>query len=300
MDTKNKHNLGPLQGPFLFVVNPNSGTGAVNTFRKSIEKFDNDERIGVIESKSPEHSLELARSAQSRGYAAVIAVGGDGSVHEIAAELIGTAVALGIIPTGSGNGISRHLGIANQIPKAIDQMLKGKMRIIDTFKVNEEIAIGFSGIGIDAQVAKLFAETTERGFSNYVKLSIDAFTNYKPTSFTIKVDDDKHTISAYSIVAANTSQFGNNAFINPQAKDDDGLIELIAVKAMPPAMLMPVASRLFLKSIHRSKWVDVLKAKRIEIENHDGAELQIDGEALGVRKKLIIEVNPQSLKVLTP
>lgn len=300
MDTKNKHNLGPLQGPFLFVVNPNSGTGAVNTFRKSIKKFDNDERIRVIESRNPEHSLELAHSAQSQGYAAVIAVGGDGSVHEIAAELIGTAVALGIIPTGSGNGISRHLGISNQIPKAIDQMLKGKMRIIDTFKVNEEIAIGFSGIGIDAQVAKLFAETTERGFSNYVKLSIDAFTNYKPTSFTIKVDDDKHTIAAYSIVAANTSQFGNNAFINPQAKDDDGLIELIAVKAMPPAVLMPVASRLFLKSIHRSKWVDVLKAKRIEIENHDGAELQIDGEALGVRNKLIIEVNPQSLTVLTP
>lgn len=292
--------MGPIQGPFLFIVNPKSGTGGVNTFRKSIASFSSSEKFTVVESQSPEHSLDLARSADSKGYQAVIAVGGDGSVHEIGAQLIGSSIALGIIPTGSGNGISRHLGISNAIPKALDQMLNGKVRCIDTFLVNEQPAIGFSGIGIDAQVAKMFSEATERGFSNYVKLSIDAFTHYKPTDFKFNVDGTEYALPAYSLVCANTSQFGNNAFINPQAIDDDGYLEIIIIKAMPPAMLMPVASRLFLKSIHKSKWVDVLKGKRFEIQNLEGAELQIDGEALGVCKNLTFEVRPQSLMIITP
>ncbi len=299
MTLETNNNSGPLQGPFLFIVNPNSGTGAVDAFRKSI-RSNSSQKFTVIESKSPEHSLELARNAKSRGYEAVIAVGGDGSVHEIGAQLIDSSIPLGIIPTGSGNGISRHLGISNSIPKAIDQMLKGKVRFMDTFQVNGQPAIGFSGIGIDAQVAKMFSEASERGFSNYVKLSIDAFTNYTPTSFALKIDDDEHEIAAYSVVCANTSQFGNNAFINPKAVDNDGELELVVIKAMPPAMLMPVASRLFLKTIHKSKWVKVFKGKRFNIQNIEEAELQIDGEALGVFKNLTFEVKPQSLMVITP
>jgi len=292
--------LGPLEGPFLFIVNPNSGTGAVNTFRKVITQFNAANNFTVIESQSPAHSLKLAHEAGSNGYEAVIAVGGDGSVHEIGAQLIGTTVALGIIPTGSGNGVSRHLGISNTIPKAIEQMLKGKVRPIDTFIVNNQPAIGFAGVGIDAHVAKMFSEASERGFSNYVKLSIDAFTNYKHTAFNFNADGNSESTSAFSLVCANTSQFGNNAFINPQADDDDGFLELVIIKNMPPAMLVPVASRLFLKSIHKSKWVSTLKVKRIEIENLGDAQLQINGEALGVFKNLTFEVRPKSLMVLIP
>jgi len=291
---------GPIEGPFLFIVNPNSGTGKVKTFFTAIKEHKSLKKFQVIESESRDHSVELAQNAASNGYKAVIAVGGDGSVHEIGTQLIDTDVALGIIPTGSGNGISRHLGISNSIPKAIDQILKGNTRTFDTLLINNNPAIGFAGIGIDAHVAKMFENATERGFSNYVKLSIDAFTNYKPSLFKIKGEDFEEEVMAYTIVCANINQFGNNAFINPNAIDDDGELELVLIKQMAPAMLMPVASRLFLKSLHKSKWVSVYKGKRFEIENIGEAPLQIDGEAIGITQSITFEVQPHSLTVITP
>lgn len=288
-------------GPFLFIVNQNSGTGGYERFQKHIHALQGSSPFEVVTSKSPEHSIELARSAPSKGYKAVIAVGGDGSVHEIGVQLIGTETALGIIPTGSGNGISRHLGISNKVEEAVDELFAGKVRSIDTFEVNCAPSIGFCGSGIDAHVAKAFDEASERGFSNYVKLSIDAFSHYQPQFYTLLLDG-KETIvqQAYTVVVANITQFGNNAYINPEGVDDDGLLDVIVVKDLPPTALMPLASRLFLNNIHKSKWVKTARAKRIELVTNHPVAYQIDGEPMPPTTMLTFEVKPGSLHVITP
>jgi diacylglycerol kinase (ATP) len=285
------------QGPFLFIVNPKSGTGLAQTFLEYIKTVKHQQAFEVIVSESGEHSVSLAKNAASNGYGAVIAVGGDGSVHEIGIELIHSNVALGIIPTGSGNGVSRHLGISNDVKTATQQMLSGNFKYIDTIKANEHRAIGFCGIGIDAHVASVFASSTERGFNNYMKLTIDAFSNYTPTPFEL-MDSQLPISEAYTVVIANTSQFGNNAYINPKAKDDDGLLECIVISKFPQIAFPELASRLFLKNIDKSKHVKVLKNQRFTVRNIGLAPFQIDGETIETANTFTFEVDHKSLKVI--
>lgn len=287
------------QGPFLFIVNPKSGTGSAQIFLEYIKTVKHHHSFEVVVSESSEHSVSLAKNAALNGYSAVIAVGGDGSVHEIGLELIHTHVALGIIPTGSGNGVSRHLGISNDIKKATQQMLNGHFRYIDTIKANKHRAIGFCGIGIDAHVASVFANSTERGFNNYMKLTIDAFSNYNPTPF--EITDSQLPISeAYTVVIANTTQFGNNAFINPKGKDDDGLLECVIIDDFPQIAFPELASRLFLKSIDKSKHVKLIRSKVFNVRNIGLAPFQIDGETIETANTFTFEVDPKSLKVIVP
>lgn len=291
---------GLIEGPFLFIVNPKSGTGAYRLFRERIAITKSTRAFEVIESQSPAHSVELAHTASAKGFAAAIAVGGDGSVHEIGTPLIGSDCALGIIPTGSGNGIARHLGISMQPATAIDQILTGKFRRMDTLTVNNRPIIGFCGIGFDGYVARLFSEATERGFSNYVKLTLDAITQYKATPFAFSIGDKRSETDALTMVCANIRQFGNNAAINPQANDADGLLEVITVRPFPVASFPSLASRLFLNTFHKSKFVKVERTDHIRIQNLGAAEVQIDGEPFGSPNELDIAVKARSLKVLVP
>ena len=300
MSKKQTQEKGRITGPFLFVANPNSGTGKVEEFMHLASKLEERGDVEIVESTSPEHSIELAKTAGERGFEAVIAVGGDGSVHEIGMQLIGSDVALGIVPTGSGNGVSRHLGIPNQIKPAVECLLQGKIRRMDTFTANDHPCIGFCGVGIDAAIAEAFDKSTDRGFSNYVKLSIDAFATYEPGETIIQTPSNELTEEVFTVVCANTSQFGNNAYINPSGKDDDGKVEMIIVKHFPPVQLMPLASRLFLKNIHRSKFVEVYSGEAFSVIPPKGISYQIDGEPMGHASKVEFRVNPSSLNVLIP
>ncbi|MEX2596024.1 MAG: diacylglycerol kinase family protein [Salibacteraceae bacterium] len=300
MSTLEKKQEGLIEGPFLFIVNPNSGTGTVKRFDDIIKNKQRDQAIEVIISQSPQHSIDLARSAASRGYSSVVAVGGDGSVREIGIQLINSDCPLGIIPTGSGNGIARHLGISMQMETAIEQVLNGKKRAIDTLLVNNKPAIGWCGTGIDGEVALAFDNATERGFSNYVKLSLDVLLTYKATPMKVLWNDQSKDFEAYTIVAANTTQYGNNAFINPKGKDDDGLLDLIVIKAMPTFAIMPLASRLFLKSITGSKWVEHIRSEKFTLINQGNAPCQIDGEPVNMEETITFEIVPKSLTIIEP
>lgn len=293
-------NEAPISGPFLFIVNPNSGTGIVQNFGKALDKVASKPDHEVVISESGAHSITLAKSAKSNGFVAVVAVGGDGSVNEIGQQLINSDIPLGIVPTGSGNGIARHFKISTQLTTAIKQAFKGKVETMDTLKVNDRFAIGFCGVGVDGFIAHEFNQTKDRGFSNYVKLTIDAFGKYQPTEFNFEVDGQSDSSKAYTVVVANAQQFGNNAFINPKGKDNDGLLELILVKAFPPQAFPAIASRLFLKNIHQSKYIAIKPGKRFRIENLEQASLQIDGEFAGNPHEIIVEVVPSSLNILVP
>ncbi|MCO4805081.1 diacylglycerol kinase family protein [Salibacteraceae bacterium] len=289
-----KKNQGPQWGPFLFVVNPHSGTNNDTSFLSVFDDAGIDYSVEV--STSPNHMLDLVRRAVSSGIQAVIAVGGDGTVHGIGKELMDTDVALGVIPTGSGNGIARHLGIPMDKNAAIKALFQPKIRRIDTLKVNDTCALGFGGLGFDGLIAERFSHSQGRGFGNYIKLCLEAFNEYASGNFNI----DGKEQPAFSIIAANINQFGNDAFINPDAVDDDGLFELIKINHPPIASFPSLASRLFMRKFHQSKFVTVDKRGAVEILNLDKAHLQIDGEPYGTPSVVRVESNPSSLNVMIP
>lgn len=287
--------------PFLCIVNPHSGAGSSKTFIQNIDQYRDPERLDIEISQSTQHSIDLAKRACEEGREAVIAVGGDGSVQEVATQLIGSSTALGIVPTGSGNGIARHLGISMKPSVALEQMLAGKRRTVDTFRVNDRPGIGFAGVGVDGHVARLFDEANERGFSNYIKLSLDASLSYTSTRFRIYPEDALPiNVEAMTVLLANTSQLGNNAVVNATGADDDGQLELIIVKKVPTVNMMTLASRMFLSTLHKSPFVEVLTGGRFTLENLDMAELHIDGEVVATASSLTFEVRPRSLHVLIP
>lgn len=281
-------------GPFLFITNPKSGIGAFDEFKKSIARFSNRPDIKVVESKSEQHTESLCKSAVSDGYRSIVAVGGDGTVHSIGAQLINKDISFGIIPTGSGNGIARHLGISQHIPTAIKQILSSKSRLIDTLLVNEHPAIGFCGVGFDGYVAKLFDISGKRGFRNYINLSYKAYRSYQDKRYLI----DGIELKAFSVIIANINQFGNDAFINAHAIDDDGKFEVITINRPPFHAAPSVASRLFLKTFHESRFVTRTSKSYLEIDNLELASIQIDGETLEPIQKLKINIVPKSLNVL--
>lgn len=291
---------GFAKGPFLFIVNPNSGTGMVQSFINKVEAFRSKADIKIEISKNGNHSVELAQNADKDGFEYVIAVGGDGSVHEIGVQLVNKKVALGIIPTGSGNGISRHLGISNNIDIATAQILQGNTKAIDIIKTDKDLAIGFCGLGIDAQVASIFAESKKRGFFSYVKLTVNAFNQYNPTEIEVITENYHQVHECYSLIIANISQLGNNAYINPQGIDDDGTMECIVIKKFPSLAFAELASRLFLKNIQKSEYIEIIRAKTIKINNLGLAPFQIDGETIKTANSFTFEVLPKALNVIIP
>ncbi len=254
----------------------------------------------VVISESGAHSVQLAREAGSKGFKAVVAVGGDGSVNEIGRQLIGSGIPMGIVPTGSGNGIARHFGISTKLSTAIRQAFRGHVKTIDTMCVNDEAAVGFCGVGFDGFVAQQFNAIGERGFSNYVKLTIDIFGSYEANSYALDFDGNQSEAEAYSVVVANARQFGNNAFINPTGREDDGFLELVIVRNFPKAAFASLASRLFLQNIHKSKYVETHRVTKVVIQNPGKEPLQIDGEYASSPKEVVVTIDPASLNILVP
>ncbi|GAB5539719.1 MAG: YegS/Rv2252/BmrU family lipid kinase [Salibacteraceae bacterium] len=281
--------------PFLFVVNPNSGTGKSSYVSKVLKGL-NPSLAEVAESTSIEQSENIVKQALRENRRAIIAVGGDGTVHSIGKLLINTNTALGVIPVGSGNGIARHLGVSMNLKKAVQTVLSGHERTIDTFKVNGHTAIGFAGIGFDGKVAENFHNHHTRGFWSYVKLTLNTYRAYQSTDYSV----DGKSCKQFALVVANISQYGNNAYINPLANDNDGKVELIFLKK-PGVMDIPLAGyQLFNAQIHQSKLVEIQSKTQFSIDNKQEAAIHIDGEPVPMNRLIEIKVNPKSLTVICP
>jgi diacylglycerol kinase (ATP) len=292
----NKNNVKDSNAsPFLFLLNDKSGTKSIKRVKHLLSSLD-DNLVSIEETESKEHALILCQKAINEGKKYVIAVGGDGTVNSIGSVLIGSNTTLGILPTGSGNGIARHLGISMNQSKALDQILKANTRSIDTLKINDQHAIGFAGLGFDAYVANLFDQYHTRGFSSYVKLTLMAYRSYNST--TIKTNDHpQHEI--YSLIFANMSQLGNNAYVNPFCVDNDGYFEMLSIRKPSTAQIPLTTWQLFNKRLNESKLVQYSKHEQVSIQNIDKAYLHIDGEVYGKPENLTIRIKPNSLNVIT-
>ncbi len=290
-----------MKKKILFIINPISGVGRQKIAEKIIaEKINKNLFDYEIEyTNAAKHAIALSKKGTQESFNIITAVGGDGSVNEVAKSLIGTPVALAILPCGSGNGTARHMKLPINLNKALQIINQDKITIIDTFSINNEFAINTAGIGFAAHIANAFSKLKKRGFENYIKIAIKDSFNYKSQPCSIEIGGHIKNVNAFIIDICNGSQWGNNAAIAPHAENNDGLLDLCIVSNFPFINFPLMATRLFTKSIHKSKFVEIIKVKEVLIRQ-EKMIAHIDGEPIEIGNELRVKINPLSLKVVVP
>lgn len=226
-----------------------------------------------------------------------VAVGGDGTISAVAQKLINTNKILAVFPAGSGNGFSNETNFNKNISRLLEKIEAKKSKEIDTFMVNEHFSINVSGTGFDGKVVKEF-EKTNRGFKNYIKVSIRTFFNYKPIKIKFLKEDYKQYNGKYLMLnIANTRQFGNNAYIAPMASKSDGLVDLVLVKKFPLTYSPFFAFRMFTKRLKDDDYVTYLPVSEMEFKVNTKT-WHIDGEFKKIKSPIHIKVLPKSLRIL--
>ena len=230
----------------------------------------------------------------------VVAIGGDGTVNEIGQALVGSGTALGIIPTGSGNGLARHLKIPFRFDKAIGVINRCKIRKIDTATINDQVFLSIAGVGYDAFVAKKFADTPKRGFFTYFRIVSNEYSQYRPKKYILDVDGKIIKRRALTITFANSNQFGNNTSFDPVAKLDDGLIDVCIVRRIPILLIPFYVPMLFFKTFHKTHYVEIIRAKKAVVTRKKGKTIHLDGDPSKTGKVLEMKVNALSLNIIVP
>lgn len=294
---------GLTKKKIVFIINPISGGKKKVDIPKAIlaeidyDKFDVDirftERVG--------HAQEISKQCVEDGFDIIVAVGGDGTINEVASEMIGSDCILGIIPRGSGNGLARHLGISRSVNKALGLINSAHTFKIDTASINGKTFISIAGVGFDAKVAELFANSKKRGFLSYFKIIAEKYATYRPKKYSITLDSGKTmTTKALFISIANSNQFGYNTTIAPNAKLNDGKLDICIVKKPFLVEIPLIINLLLLRAIHLSPHVEIIPASKIIIVQSKNRKVNIDGEAIELGKELNIKVNPLSLDIIIP
>jgi diacylglycerol kinase (ATP) len=284
----------------LFIINPISGTGKKKIVEQLIkeELTHNKFEVSIRYTEAVGHATVIAKEGVEACVDVVVAVGGDGSVNEVAKGLIGTNVKMGIIPAGSGNGFARHLNIPMDKRKAVILLNKLHSKSVDTASVNDQLFVGTAGVGFDAHIGLKFDEASTRGFWTYLKLTFKEYFNYKEQSYQISIDQKK-TINekAFFMSFCNINQWGNNVFISPNSKIEDGLIRVVLIRKMNLLSVPFFAFRLFSKSVDKSKYYKEFSGKKVEV-NQAINLIHIDGEPIRLGQKLFVEIKPSSLEVI--
>ncbi|MDA9898274.1 diacylglycerol kinase family lipid kinase [Flavobacteriales bacterium] len=284
-----------------FIVNPISGNGNHHSIENLIKehldlkKFHFDCRF----TKRPKHATELAQQATTEGIDVVVAVGGDGTMHECAKGLLGSETALAVLPCGSGNGFALHFGMSKELSHSIQQLNTSGFITIDSCTANGLPFFNVSGVGFDAHIANLFATTKVRGFLTYVKLVLRECAFYPAQDYTLEYDGRKEIHNAVIISWANATQFGNNAQISPESKVDDGMVDICILKDFRRYKVPFLIYRLFKESIHLSKYMTIIRTKRVKISCQNG-QSHLDGERIDLGKEIEIDTHPKTLKVFVP
>ncbi len=283
----------------LFIVNPIAGTKKGN-IKKSIIKVFGQTAIhfDICFTEHIGHGYTLAFDAKSNGYNTIVAVGGDGTVNEVSKALVNSNCSFGIIPTGSGNGLARALKIPINHNKAIQLIIKNKTLLIDTCTFNNNHFVNVAGLGFDAHIAHLFSTNKKRGFLSYAKLVLQEIAKIRQEDIYLDIDGKTIYSKIIQIVFANSTQFGNNAHIAPEAKLNDQLIDIVLLKKFPIYKSLLLAFRLFNGTIHKSKYVNTHQANKVTISQSVGFNAHIDGEPINISEPITIKIIPLSLKVI--
>jgi YegS/Rv2252/BmrU family lipid kinase len=252
----------------------------------------------IVKTEYAGHATQIGASAAQNKVNVVVAIGGDGTINEIARSLVHTDTALGIIPCGSGNGLARHLRIPMEPKAAIDVINQGNRLCIDYGKINNIPFFCTCGVGFDAFVSLKFADSGKRGLLTYLENTLHESLTYQPETYEIENEEGTVKYKAWMIACGNASQYGNNAYIAPHASLTDGLMD---VTIMEPFTVLDVPSlsfQLFNKTIDQNSRVKTMRAKKIKIHRTQDGVMHFDGDPLMAGKELEVEIIPSGLYVI--
>ena len=284
----------------LFIINPVSGGKRKDEVPDLIQKnLDiNIFEPTIVFTTGAMHASELAQNAVGN-YEYVVAVGGDGTVNEIASSIVGTDTALAILPFGSGNGLARFLGIPMDTVKAIKTLNEERVELIDSAKLNDQYFFNMAGMGFDAHISEVFSHDKTRGFGAYVRSAFREIVNYKPDNYHIEIDGVAYEREAFMLSFANSSQYGNNAHVSPHASVQDGLLDVCIIKPFPLYRFIEMGIRMFTKTSEGTKYVEIIRGKNILVRRTKSAPVHLDGEPQILGTETEINVVPDSLKIVT-
>ena len=283
----------------LFIINPISGGKKKDGVQELIEKFLNTDKFTTttVFSDGVSHANLMAREAVNK-FDLVVAVGGDGTVNEIASAVAGTNTEFGIIPFGSGNGLSRFLGISMDTRKAIRTLSEERVEVIDSCRLNGKLFFNMAGAGFDAHISEVFSHNKKRGVISYIKSSIEEIAKYQPQTYYLNIDGVEYTRDAFMLSFANSSQYGNNAHISPNASVQDGLIDVCIVRKFPLWRFPEMALRMLTRTAEGTKYVEIIQGRHVHVKRNMQGPVHIDGEPQTGGTDLQIDVFPASLKII--
>jgi YegS/Rv2252/BmrU family lipid kinase len=291
MDSKQK---------ILFIINPISGGHNKAKIIKAIpnlldkNKFD----ISITHSKRGGHAKKIAKKAVENNVDVVVAVGGDGTINEVASQLVNTNTALAIVPCGSGNGLARDLGISLHYKKAIQQINSLNVKKIDVGVCNDQYFFSLTGVGYDAKVAYDFNRSKKRKFLGYAWVIFKDYFSGKEQQYEIELEHEKITGNFFFIAIANCSQWGYGVKVAPSATLDDGIFGINLCKKPPIFPIIPFIIKMLLGKLNSSKYCVCKSSERISLRSNDKFFYHLDGDAKGIARQIDINILHKALKIV--
>lgn len=291
-----------MRDKVLLIVNPASGTVSkhriVPDVLHCLHKLGLD--VDLRATTGPGHATILAREAIEGPYRGVLACGGDGTVNEVAKGLAGSAMPMGIIPCGSGNGLARHLGIPVDVRQSIAVIAEKNIIDSDYGTANDFPFFCTFGVGFDAAVSERFARQKRRGLMMYFKSAVDEYVRFSPENYIIEADGQTISDKAYLVVVCNASQYGNNAFIAPYASVTDGELDVTVVHTGNIFQQANLAVDFLAGYIGKNAMVDTFRAKNVRITRCKAGAAHIDGDPVSMPATIDIHCHPGALRLFAP
>lgn len=284
-----------------FIVNPISGTGHKEMIVSYLRSIFNAERgydATIYRTKCAGDAFSAAEMFKNNNYDIVVAVGGDGTVNEVAKGLVNSNTKLGIIPVGSGNGLARHLKIPLSYTRAVEVILAGNVQNIDAGKINDKLFFCTAGVGFEAVIGDRFNSAHTRGLMTYMQFCAKEYVRYRRESYEIEIAGNRYNYRAFLITFANSSQWGNNVYIAPDANISDGMIDVVVWKRAPLVNMPMLTAGLLFKTIQYSEDVDTFRCKELKIRREHPGLIQFDGESMMMGGEITVSVLKHVVKAI--
>ena len=281
----------------VFIVNPISGTKSKEGLKALIDDIIDKERFecAIVRTEYAGHASVIASQCVADGTDICVAVGGDGTVNEVARSLVHSQTALGIIPCGSGNGLARHLCLPMDMKGALEIINMGETDHFDYGVINDQPFFCTCGMGFDAFVSLKFTESGKRGLATYVENVLKEGLTYQPDTYTVKDESGLHHYKAFLIACANAAQYGNNAYIAPGASMQDGLLDVIVMEPFNVFEASTIAVDLFSKTLNNNSHIKRFQSRQIHIHRERPGAVHFDGDPINMEKEIDVKIIPLGL-----
>jgi YegS/Rv2252/BmrU family lipid kinase len=281
----------------LFILNPSAGVIPIKLILSKELQRRKDE-LATFKSLSIDDSGSHIKQSFDK-YDIFVAAGGDGTVRSVASELVGSEKILGVLPMGSGNGFAREFGFKPNIRSLLKDIMKSEKFVVDIIQLNEQLCLNVAGIGLDSFVAHSFDKLKTRGFWSYAGVTFKTFFQLRPVRIRIALaGEEPMDEELFVLTIANTRQFGNNAFIAPEAKPNDGIIDIVMIRPFPKILAPVFIYRLFSGTLKKSKYVKYLKTDQPFTIETGEKRFHIDGEPVEFEGEIKVRIKRNALNVL--